>query len=143
MTPKIDGSNAAIAREQAAFVARDVMEAGHLQRSRVTSPIVDFVEHHAMTDLTNPVAIEIARLLAYGEDKYEVIFTLATKFPDVTLTAFDETLRDVVALQSLVAAELAEWKHLKPVNHPKRLPLSAGRDQSAPPKWGCRSPTFH
>ena len=119
------------------------MEAGHLQRRRVTSPIVDSVEYHAMTDLTNPVAIEIARLLAYGEDKYEVIFTLATKFPDVTLTAFDETLRDVVALQSLVAAELAEWKHLKPVNHPKRLPLSAGRDQSAPPKWGWRSPTFH
>ena len=105
--------------------------------------LVDSVEYHAMTDLMNPVAIEIARLLAYGEDKYELIFTLATKFPDVTLAAFDETLRDVVALQSLVAAELVEWTHLKPVNHPKRLPLSAGRDQSAPPKWGCRSPKFH
>ena len=93
-----------------------------------------------MTDLTNPVAIEIARLLAYGEDEHEVIFTLATKFPNVRLAAFDETLRDVIALQSLVAAELAEWKHLKPVNHTKRLP---GRGQSAPPKWGCRNPTFH
>ena len=61
-----------------------------------------------MTDHTNPVAIEIARLLAHGRDKHEVILTLATKFPDVRLAAFDETLRDVVALQRLVAAELAE-----------------------------------
>ena len=97
-----------------------------------------------MTDLTNPVAIEIARLLAYGADEYEVIFTLATKVPDVRLAAFDETLRDVIALQSLVAAELAEreWKHPKPVNQ-KTTAALCGRGQSTPPKWGCRNPTFH
>ena len=86
-----------------------------------------------MTDLTNPVAIEIARLLAHGEDKHKVIFTLATKFPDVRLAAFDATLRDVIALQRLVAAELAEreWKSSRIAR------------QSDRPKWGCRYPTFH
>ena len=52
MTPKINGLNAAIAREQAAFVARVVTEAGrlrerasHLQRRRRdAAPIVELLE---------------------------------------------------------------------------------------------------
>ena len=51
MTTRIDGSNAAIAREQAVSVARDVMEAGrlrehasHLQRRRDAAPIIECVE---------------------------------------------------------------------------------------------------
>ena len=96
-----------------------------------------------MTDHTNPVAIEIARLLAHGEGEDEVILTLATKFPDVSFAEFDETLRDVIALQRLVAAELAEseWELTQLKAELPKHQLSAR--QSTPPKWACGNPTFH
>jgi hypothetical protein len=62
------------------------------------------VEQQGMTD---PVAIEIARLLGNGEQG-RLMPALATKFPDRRPAEFEEALRDVIALQNLVAAELAE-----------------------------------
>ena len=58
--------------------------------------------------MTDPVAIEIARLLGNGQEQERLIRALATKFPDRRPAEFDEALRDVIALQNLVAAELAE-----------------------------------
>ena len=63
------------------------------------------VEQQGMTD---PVAIEIARLLGNGLEQEGLIPALAMKFPDLRPAEFDEALRDVIALQNLVAAELAE-----------------------------------
>ena len=60
-----------------------------------------------MTDYTNPIAIEIARLLGNGQEQ-DVIPALATKFPHLRPAEFEEALRDVIALQNLVASELAE-----------------------------------
>ena len=61
-----------------------------------------------MTDHTDPVAIEIARLLGNGQEQDGLIPALAKKFPDLRPAEFDEALRDIIALQNLVAAELAE-----------------------------------
>ena len=63
-----------------------------------------------MTDHTNAVAIEIARLLSNGKQEGELIPALAPLFPYLTAAEIGEdvALPADRALQNLVAAEIAE-----------------------------------
>jgi hypothetical protein len=61
-----------------------------------------------VTDHTNAIAIEIARLLGNGQEERKLIPALAMKFPDRRPAEFEEAITDVIALQNLVAAEIAE-----------------------------------